>query len=136
MHAVPIPSMLIVVNPLKEGGDVLADRIVAQANELGVRTGITSEYPLSLHSLDNFELCCVIGGDGTILGVVPNPPDPTHPILGVNLGKLGFLATYTPEEILQQLKNILQGEYCFDERSLIEASATAKYTPIRLSMML
>ena len=121
MQSVPIHSMAIVVNPLKEGGDLLADRIQVIANQLGVRTIITSEYPLGLHALDDYELCCVIGGDGTILGAVPEAARSNTPILGVNLGKLGFLATYTPDEIIKQLENILEGDYCYDERSLIEA---------------
>jgi len=115
--------MAIVVNPLKTGADTLANQIVRQADEFQVKTRLLSDFPLPLHSLDGFDVCCVIGGDGTILGAVPEAARCDTPILGVNLGKLGFLATYTPDEILTQIRSILQGTYCLDERSLIEANA-------------
>ena len=117
----PIRSMAVVVNPLKSGAEELAQRIIDQAVLKGVKTNRISEYPLNLHSLDGYDVCCVIGGDGTILGAVPEAARSDTPILGVNLGKLGFLASYTPEEIQSLILTILDGDYLLDERSLIEA---------------
>lgn len=118
----PIQSMAVVLNPLKPGAELLAERIVQMAHSRGVQTTLLTEYPLPLHSLDAMDVCCVIGGDGTILGAVPEAARTNTAILGVNLGKLGFLATYTPEEIQNQMLSILEGDYCLDHRSLIEAS--------------
>lgn len=120
--------MAVVVNPLKTGVYELADRIVTQARAKKVQTTITSDYPLKTGTLDGYDVCCVIGGDGTILGTVPEAARTDTPILGVNLGKLGFLATYTPEEIQSQIETILKGEFCLDQRSLIEANCEGEKT--------
>jgi NAD+ kinase len=122
MHQTPMPpirTMAIVINPHKEGAEDLAASITREASKHGVCCSVFRDYPLQSGTLDGFQLCCVVGGDGTILGVVPEAVRTGAIILGVNLGKLGFLATYTPDEILSRIPSLVEGNYCNDERTLI-----------------
>lgn len=61
-----------------------------------------------------------IGGDGTILDTVPFVRDSGIPILGINLGRLGFLSSISKNEIKQALESIFKGEYYLDKRALLQ----------------
>jgi NAD+ kinase len=67
------------------------------------------------------DLVIVLGGDGTLLNAARSLVDFRVPILGVNLGRLGFLADVSPGEIPDSLEDILCGEYREEERSLLHA---------------
>ena len=60
-----------------------------------------------------------IGGDGTILGAVTYVRDSNIPILGINIGRLGFLSSVSKEEIEIAIQNVLSNNYILDRRSLL-----------------
>ena len=74
----------------------------------------------------NIDLMIVIGGDGSILGFCREYGSKGIPILGINLGKLGFLADIPPENISHALLNIVNGEYKSENRAFLEASINDK----------
>lgn len=57
------------------------------------------------------DLALVLGGDGAILRAVRQMGYRQAPVLGVNLGRLGFLADLQPEELISQFPHVLRGEY-------------------------
>ena len=63
----------------------------------------------------------VLGGDGTILGVSRFAARHGVPIIGINLGTLGFLADVELAEIDGALNKFMNGEYRIDERFMLEA---------------
>lgn len=70
--------------------------------------------------LDNsFDLFLSIGGDGTILKSILFIKDLDIPIAGINIGRLGFLASITKEELVESISKILKGGYSVSERSLL-----------------
>lgn len=72
-------------------------------------------------SLDKtVELFFTIGGDGTILSAVKFVKNLNIPIIGINTGRLGFLATVHKDEIKKSIEDILNGHYKVSERSLLE----------------
>lgn len=66
------------------------------------------------------ELFFTIGGDGTILSAVKFVRNLNIPIIGINTGRLGFLATVHKDEIKKSIEDILEGHYKVSERSLLE----------------
>ncbi len=75
------------------------------------------------------DILVAFGGDGTILAAAREVGDREIPILGVNLGKLGFLAEVTPEELPTAIRDLVAGHYRIEERLVLEA--TSPSTPGR-----
>ena len=72
----------------------------------------------------SFDLFFSIGGDGTILKSVNHVKDLDIPIVGINTGRLGFLATIQKEEITETISSILQKNYTISERELLTIATT------------
>ncbi len=70
----------------------------------------------------SYDLFFSIGGDGTILKSVTYVRDLGIPIVGINTGRLGFLATIQKEKITESINQILNNEYAISERSLLTIS--------------
>ena len=71
-------------------------------------------------SLDNsFDLLISIGGDGTILRAITYVKDLNIPIVGINTGRLGFLATIPMNTVEKALDEIFEGNYRISKRSLL-----------------
>ena len=68
------------------------------------------------------EMMIVLGGDGTLLSVARLVRDRNVPILGVNLGGLGFLTEITLEELYHVLEKVVQGDFFTNERVVLSAS--------------
>ena len=61
-----------------------------------------------------------IGGDGTILDCVPLVTDSGIPVLGINMGRLGFLSSVSKSEIGEAVEGVLSGDYVMEQRTLLE----------------
>jgi len=68
------------------------------------------------------DLAIVVGGDGTLLNAARSLAEADVAVLGVNLGRLGFLADVSPDEMHERLDEILAGQYEEEHRSLLHAS--------------
>ena len=87
--------------------------------------GFVSESVSSFKELDkSFDLLISIGGDGTILKAITFVKDLSIPIVGVNTGRLGFLAKIQIENIEQVIEEIILKNYSVSERTLIEVSTS------------
>ncbi len=75
------------------------------------------------------------GGDGTIVSSLLYIENLGIPVVGVNTGRLGFLASFTKEDIFSELDNILSGNTKISQRSVIEVVAPAgeKFFPYALN---
>ena len=81
--------------------------------------------PLAIEDLvRRAELIVVLGGDGTLLAIARLIGERETPILGINLGGLGFLTQATIEEARSLLERVLAGDYEVDRRIMLEASVT------------
>ncbi len=77
---------------------------------------------ISEHITDDSDLLVVLGGDGTILRAASLLNDKPLPMLGVNLGRVGFMAEVSPEDAISALETVLDGTAEFTERMLIEVT--------------
>jgi NAD+ kinase len=70
---------------------------------------------------NDIDLLIVIGGDGSFLDAAKIALQKKCPIVGINLGKLGFLADILPSQLEEKLGPILKGQHCKEERQLLSA---------------
>jgi NAD+ kinase len=72
------------------------------------------------------DLVVVLGGDGTLLSVARTLAPHNIPLIGVNLGRLGFLTDIPIDELETTLKAMLDGSYTYDDRTLLSATVMRK----------
>jgi len=101
----------------------LADEVTAFLSRQNVGVWVTSDWDDSTLAtyMPGTDLLICLGGDGTVLraarSVIPNPV----PILGVNMGRLGFLAEVRPGDLIDYLPDVLAGRHRIEERSMLQA---------------
>ena len=81
---------------------------------------INNAIPLNDLSKDS-DVVIAFGGDGTMLHVISYIDDKAIPILGVNLGKIGFLTEIDKKELNKAVDALSKGEYTIENRSLVRA---------------
>jgi len=81
------------------------------------------------------DLLLVFGGDGTMLGVARDIAGSPTPMLGVNIGGLGFLTGVPSAELASALKCVWNGEFRFESRALIEATGSGNGKKILASAL-
>ena len=99
---------------LTHGAQVLMqDGLQAECMTMGV------EYLTQKECLERTDVILTIGGDGTILQEANLSLEYRKPILGINLGRCGFLATCEVDEMEAKLSAVARGEYFLDNRMLL-----------------
>jgi NAD+ kinase len=98
----------------KKSDVVAEDRL---ASMIGAR-------PLSEVEINKINFRISLGGDGTILRLVHRHPNLQCPLLGINLGSLGFLADIPLHDIYSSLEDLLEGNYTVQERMMMEGHAS------------
>jgi NAD+ kinase len=73
---------------------------------------------------DTYECIISLGGDGTLLDTVTLVRDKNIPVLGINFGRLGFLASLGKEDLAKAVKALVDHTYVVDQRSLIHLEAS------------
>ncbi len=96
---------------------ILSERIIQQDKEF-LKYNVTVA-PLELLA-DELDVVLSIGGDGTILSTARTFGDAGIPILGIHIGRLGFLTECTRHDYLQALDDIFAGDYSITERMLLK----------------
>lgn len=87
---------------------------IETAKSLGIKGYLRSEMP-------DVDLVIVLGGDGTLLSVARLVCERGIPILGVNLGGLGFITEVKRTEIFDALERVFSGQYFIEERLMLNA---------------
>ena len=72
------------------------------------------------------DLLFSIGGDGTILDTVPFVLNSGIPVVGINMGRLGFLSSISKNEIDMAINSVLTGDYSVEQRTLLELVSPEK----------
>jgi NAD+ kinase len=75
------------------------------------------------------DVILVLGGDGTLLSVARSLRGRQVPLMGVNFGRLGFLASFTPDNVHGHLEALLRGELPVQRRMMLEASVLSAEQP-------
>lgn len=85
---------------------------------------------------DSFDLMISVGGDGTILRAITHVKDLDIPIVGINTGRLGFLATIKRDDIIGALDQIFEGKYRISKRSVLSITTNQKESNFELDFAL
>lgn len=113
----------IIANPQKAMAARLRIRLSAwlRARKIRVLDSIRlSRERVVAHS----DLIICLGGDGTLLSLAPLMEKRSVPVLGVNLGELGFLTEVKQNEVIQELSALLRGHYKIEERLMLSCTAS------------
>jgi len=120
-----IKNLLIVLNKQKPAAFGIAKHLAELAAENCVDVEIHSEFPARDKAFKGKDAVCVIGGDGTLLSCLNCAVKYDIPVFGINLGKLGFLATFTDISDETFVK-ILNGDCRIIERNLLQAKLSSR----------
>ena len=103
------------------GVNISHDKSLSRLNDNKESTLLSAKEVIS-----KSDLLIAIGGDGTILNCSRKYGAMGVPLLGVNLGKLGFLSDIAPDEVTTSLIEVIDGKYLEDHRFFLEASLKNK----------
>jgi NAD+ kinase len=130
-HADKLSRVGLIANPDKaESRPVVAEAI--QAIRATGRKVIVDQVTRDFLDLDceclgsipalarSVDLLVVFGGDGTMLGVARKLGSATTPVLGINIGSLGFLTAVSSKHLKEALAKVWEGEFTIDSRRLIQ----------------
>ncbi len=117
-------------NDHKVGDTVAEIRQLLEKNNLKVLLGNTTSSAIGGERIDDhdqpldaaIDLAIVVGGDGTMLSAGRNLAKHDIPAIGVNLGRLGFLADIAMQNLESSLGAILRGDYHIEKRTLLDTT--------------
>ncbi len=123
MDVANAPLVVSTIGRMKAHGlePFLTNSLGAWLHEAGqsLPCAVLPETELARHELD---LCISLGGDGTLLDTVTLVGRSEIPVLGINLGRLGFLSNVKLETVDLALAAIRNGRYLLEDRSLLEVT--------------
>ena len=127
--------MLVVAHTGKESSRRSATQVIERLTAAGVAVRVTEAEVPALDCVDatvvpsgpeaaeGAELVIVLGGDGTLLRAAELARPAGTPLIGVNLGHVGFLAEAEPDGLTQTVDHLLAGEYRVEERMTLDVVA-------------
>ncbi len=120
-----------IVNLRKETAPGIAHQVINWLIENNIEVFLTTEtadkLSLPKHGVKADDLfsqsdcILVLGGDGTLLNSARNVAGKNIPLLGINLGQLGFLTELEVDKLIYGLEELVAGHYSIEERMMLEA---------------
>lgn len=127
-------KVALFLNPIKQGIFEYAEKVKEKLHDLGAEVLFYENYkqnPFDENTCFDEKVCefvkkcdiiLTIGGDGTIIHFAKYAAKFSKPILGINFGRLGFVAELEKDEI-DKLERLVTGHYTLLKRALLEVSA-------------
>lgn len=120
-------KVCVIANAGKETAEERAEQVRVFFRERGIDCVVllddfsekTSYEPVLQ---DDMECAVVLGGDGTLIHVARKLAEKKIPVFGINMGNLGFLTHADSGKARTALEALVAGEYCTEERMMLEAS--------------
>lgn len=126
-------KIVIIPNLSKQNAKFYTEKVIAKLLKFGSKVFMTDNLKVDFSNsnvifFSNFnqmmadcDAVIAIGGDGTIIHCARHAAAAGKPILGINLGRLGFVAGLETDE-LDKLKNLVDGKFTIEERMMLEVS--------------
>lgn len=122
--AMVLRHVTIVVNHGRPGASETAVRVKeflgARGTDAVVLTACASAPDSGYELPANTDLVITLGGDGTILAAARKAAPQGVPILGVHMGRFGFIAEVHPESLLARLEDLLAGRHTIQSRGMVQ----------------
>jgi NAD+ kinase len=129
-------SILVVAHAQRADTVIAAERVVAALREAGARPVLAADDRAELSAVrssfadvavlgvdvpvHDVELAIVLGGDGTILRAAELVRDGTAPVLGINMGHVGFLAEIERDDMDNAVRRVIARDYDVEERLALQ----------------
>ncbi|HEX3046255.1 MAG TPA: NAD(+)/NADH kinase, partial [Bacillota bacterium] len=138
-------KILLLPNPLKPNALALTSQLVQLLREYEFEPVVEEAIGALINShtcaslplgnpepelWDGVDLAMVLGGDGSMLNAARKVYPREIPLLGVNLGHLGFLTRVESHKIEAALNDLHQGKFCLEERLMLEAEVVRDRIPL------
>ncbi|HEY6492211.1 MAG TPA: NAD kinase [Trebonia sp.] len=135
-------TMLVLAHTGREKARRSATQVIERLTAAGVAVRVTEDevpdlecvgatvVPSGPGAAEGAELVIVLGGDGTLLRAAEIARPAGTPLIGVNLGHVGFLAEAEPDGLIQTVDHLLAGEYRVEERMTLDVVARDNGTQI------
>ena len=119
-------NIVVALNPSKDKDGKILSLVMSQITTVFKHSKVIvlNSYEMNKYRFqDKLDLLIVVGGDGTLLGVARDINGKYDvPILGVNIGNLGFLSSIEIQDFSEALKKIKNGQYIIQNRILLECT--------------
>lgn len=116
------PKLILFGDPKRPNAAEAVKRFVAFADNRADILANCFESGCDVDTLQQADYAVVFGGDGTILGAARQLCQSKVPVIGVNVGKLGFLAEFSIEELIEQFDRIISGEALIENRMIVQCA--------------
>jgi NAD+ kinase len=113
--------LFIIANTDKPNVQPALDDLLQWLKPMAEVVGVDTDEVTDLSQIET-DVILVLGGDGTLLSAARRINGRSIPLMGVNFGRLGFLADFTPENIKSNLQRLIQGELPIRPALMLEAS--------------
>ena len=125
----------LVCHPKIAAAHRLAQAATERLAELGISawSGSAWEEKALSKQLKGTDLLISLGGDGTLVRLARLTAGADIPILGVNLGRVGFLAELQPDQVIDHLPALAEGRFWLEERMMLRASLDHGGSPAQQS---
>lgn len=113
----------ILYQPQRSDSAQLAQKVshILQERDIKIWQGAAHDYAGLEKAAPGLDLLITLGGDGTIVSASRAVAQHGVPVLGINLGRLGFLAEVEPNEVHKAIEAVLEGQYTIEERLMLRA---------------
>lgn len=127
-------SLAIATHPTMEGADETAEQLAAYLSQRHLNVAHASLYDEGLRERverGEFEVLIALGGDGTMLRAGHLCAPVEVPVLGINLGRLGFLMEVKRDDWRSAIDRVLEADYWLEPRMMLRAGQVRNGEPIR-----
>lgn len=107
-------------NPIKDPSGAVRDAVFAAAEQNGI---VAEKYAAG----ERYDFIVSVGGDGTILRIAKHSAQSGMPILGINMGTVGFLTETDPSDIASALQRLNAHDYILERRAMIDATHNGEH---------
>ena len=123
---VPVIAQRVILRLKSENVDYVVEKSLGELLRRKLKTKNIGRLVSEKNLPGSCDMVLSLGGDGTILRLARQVAEKATPLLGVNLGKLGFLAEVSVEDLDACLTEVLQGDYFVVERMMLQATIDKK----------